>query len=65
MPGPVLLLSRGEAAERLRVSERTVRRYGASGLLDEVKVGPRLVKVTAESVERLIRAGSREDGGDG
>lgn len=52
-----VLLDRGEAAERLHVSERTVRRWGRAGLLDDRRVGPRLVKVTAESVERLIRAG--------
>ena len=52
-----VLLGRAEAALRLRVSERTVRRYGKAGLLDERRVGPRLVKVTEESVEALIRAG--------
>jgi excisionase family DNA binding protein len=52
-PGPLLL--RSEAAERLHVSERTVRRYGKSGLLDERRVGPRLIRVTAESVEAIER----------
>lgn len=52
-----VLLDRGEAARRLRVSPRTVRRYGRAGLLEERRVGPRLVKVTEESVEALIRAG--------
>lgn len=51
------LLDRGEAAERLHVSERTVRRWGRSGLLDARRVGPRLAKVTEASVEALIRAG--------
>jgi predicted site-specific integrase-resolvase len=50
MPEPSLLL-RSEAAERLRLSERTIRRYGKSGLLEERRVGPRMVRVTAESVE--------------
>jgi excisionase family DNA binding protein len=54
--GPVLL-DRGQAAERLHVSERTVRRWGRVGLLDARRLGPRLVKVTEESVEALIRAG--------
>jgi excisionase family DNA binding protein len=56
MPEPVLL-ERGEAAERLHVSVRTVRRYGKVGRLKDVRIGPRLVRVTEESVEALIRAG--------
>lgn len=54
MRPPVVLLNRPEAAERLRVSLATVKRYGAAGLLDERRVGPRLVKVTEASVEALI-----------
>jgi hypothetical protein len=53
----VPLLDRSEAATLLHVSERTVRRYGKSGLLEERRIGPRLVKITGESVEALIRAG--------
>lgn len=52
----VRLLRRREAAARLAVSERTVRRWGASGRLDERHVGPRTVRVTEESVQRLVRA---------
>lgn len=61
------LLDRGEAAQRLRVSRRTVIRYGHAGLLAEVRIGPKLVKVTAESVEALASAGTRtrKDGQDG
>lgn len=54
--GPVLL-ERREAAGRLRVSVRTVRRYGVLGLVENVRIGPREVRVTEESVEALIRAG--------
>ena len=50
----VALLDRAEAAQRLHVSERTVRRYGKSGLLDERRVGPRLIRVTQESVAALV-----------
>lgn len=57
MPGSSLL-RRDEAAERLRVSPRTIRRYGKAGLLDEQRVGPRLVMITSESVERLLRDGA-------
>ena len=49
------LLDRSETARRLHVSERTVRRYGKAGLLEERRVGPRLVRITAESVEALLR----------
>lgn len=56
---PVVLLDRGEAARRLNVSRRTVERYGAAGLLDERRVGPKLIRVTGESVDRLI--GARKD----
>ena len=55
----VVLLHRQEAAERLRVSVCTVKRWGAAGLLDERRVGPKLVKVTEASVEQLISAGRR------
>jgi DNA-binding transcriptional MerR regulator len=41
MPEPVLL-GGDEAAERLRVSERTVRRYGKAGLVEERRIGLRL-----------------------
>lgn len=52
------LLDRGEAAERLRVSRRTVIRYGQAGLLTEVRVGPKLVRITEASVEALASAGT-------
>lgn len=55
MPDFVPLLDRSETARRLHVSERTVRRYGKAGLLEERRVGPRLVRITAESVEALLR----------
>ncbi|HEX3962398.1 MAG TPA: helix-turn-helix domain-containing protein [Trebonia sp.] len=54
MTDPAPLLDCRETAERLRVSEHTVRRYGKSGLLDERRVGPWLVRYTEASVEALI-----------
>lgn len=45
-----VLLTRREAAVRLRVSVCTVKRWGAAGLLDERQVGPRLVRITEASV---------------
>lgn len=53
MAEPVLL-KRSEAAERLNVSEHTVRRWAAAGRLDERHLTDRTVRVTLESVERLI-----------
>lgn len=55
MRATVSLLHRREAAARLRVSVSTVKRWGAAGLLDERRVGPKLVRVTELSVESLIR----------
>lgn len=47
------LLDRDQAAAQLHVSYRTVVRYGKAGLLDERRIGPKLVRVTAASVEAL------------
>ena len=54
MPDPAPLLDCREAARRLHVSVRTVRRYGKSGLLDERRVGPWLIRFTEASVVALI-----------
>lgn len=54
MLGTVVLLHRQEAADRLRVSVCTVKRWGAAGLLDERRVGPKLVKITEASVAALM-----------
>jgi excisionase family DNA binding protein len=50
------LLTRGEAAERLHVSQMTVRRLAMSGRLAEVRVGERAIRVTEASVEAHIAA---------
>jgi excisionase family DNA binding protein len=55
MRATVSLLHRREAAARLRVSLSTVKRWGAAGLLDERRVGPKLVKITEASVDSLAR----------
>lgn len=49
------LLRRDEAAGLLAVSERTVRRWGRAGVLDERRLTPRTVRVTLASVTRLLR----------
>ncbi len=55
MRATVSLLHRREAAARLRVSLSTVKRWGAAGLLDERRVGPKLVKITEASVDSVAR----------
>jgi excisionase family DNA binding protein len=57
MPDPLTgpLLDRGEAAERLHVSERTVQRLAAAGHLDEIRVSARSPRITEASVERHLR----------
>ena len=50
------LLTVAEAAWRLRVSEKTVRRMIAAGELEAVRIR-RSVRVTERGVERLMRAG--------
>jgi hypothetical protein len=49
-----VLVDRSEAARRLNVSRRTVERYGKGGLLEERRVGPKLVMITEQSVSALI-----------
>jgi len=55
------LLERAQAAKRLHVSIRTIRRWGQRGRLENVVLGPRTVLVTEESVARLISAGTRSE----
>jgi excisionase family DNA binding protein len=52
MPGR--LLERGEVAERLHVSEMTVRRLGRAGHLEEIRVSDRAIRITEDSVEAHI-----------
>ena len=54
MAQPELITIRA-AAEQLKTSERSIRRYISSGLLTGVRVGPRLIRVHAESVEKLTQ----------
>jgi hypothetical protein len=53
------LLTREDAAGVFDVSEKTIARWGRTGLLEERRIGPRLVRVTAESVEHLARGMDR------
>lgn len=48
------LVTMGQAATELAVSERSVRRYLAAGLLSGVRVGPRLIRITRESLDKML-----------
>ncbi len=54
-PAASPLVTIADAAERLSVSPKTIRRYVASGALTAVRIGPRLVRVELASLERLGR----------
>lgn len=54
------LLSAREAAKRLAISQRTLHKMTAEGLLPCVRVG-RLVRYNVESIERWIRASESTD----
>jgi excisionase family DNA binding protein len=47
------LITIADAAERLSVSTKTVRRYIADGTLLAVRIGPRLVRIPAASLSAL------------
>ena len=42
-----------ETAERLQISEKSVRRWIADGRLKAVRVGPRMIRVDAASILAL------------
>lgn len=49
------LLTYAEAARQLRVHPRTVRNWAEAGRLDRVELSHQAKRITAASVERLIR----------
>lgn len=49
------MLEMRAVAEQLNVSEKSVRRWIASGRLKSYRVGPRLIRVDAASVEALMK----------
>lgn len=53
-PKPPQLVTLCEAAEILAVSVKTVRRYIAAGELDAVRLGRRTIRVTVDSLDRII-----------
>ena len=48
------MISVTEAAERLGVNYRTIRRWIAAGHIDAVRVGPRLLKIDAAQLDRVM-----------
>ena len=48
------LIGLQEAADRCGVHYRTIRRWVADGRLDAVRVGPRLLKVDAAELARVM-----------
>jgi excisionase family DNA binding protein len=46
-----------EAAEQLRCSTKTVRRYVACGRLTAYRVGPTMLRVSAEQLDAMVVAG--------
>jgi excisionase family DNA binding protein len=66
-PDPLELISLADAAARLNVSVRTVRRFITYGYLKGHRVGPRLLRVRAGDVSRMVRQlpeGYGDEGGD-
>lgn len=49
------MISLNEAAARLGVNYRTIRRWIAAGRIDAVRVGPRLLKIDAAQLDRVMR----------
>lgn len=43
------------AAQRKNVSTKTIRRYIAAGLIRAERIGPRLIRVDLQSVDRMGR----------
>lgn len=44
-----------DAADRKKVSRKTIRRWISEGRIDAERVGPRLIRVDLDSVDRLGR----------
>jgi excisionase family DNA binding protein len=47
-------LSRRQTAEYLGITTKTVDRWIASGRLDAVRIGPRLLRIPVASIEALL-----------
>lgn len=49
------LISQQEAAARCGVHPKTIRRWTAAGLINAYRVGPRLIKVDAAELDKVLR----------
>jgi excisionase family DNA binding protein len=52
---PASFASISDIAARYGVSQRTVRRWIARGLIEAYRVGPRLLRVDPDEVDALLR----------
>lgn len=52
------LVTKREAAELLKVSERTIDRYIADGRLDAVQLSPRATRVRGASIRTIVGGAS-------
>jgi predicted site-specific integrase-resolvase len=55
MIAPSTLITLSEGGQRLELSEKTLRRYVAAGLLTGYRVGPRALRLDAAEVASLAR----------
>ena len=51
------LVRTSEAAHRLNVSENTIRKYLAAGLLQKIRIGTRTIRITRASLLKLMGQG--------
>ncbi|MBE5461729.1 helix-turn-helix domain-containing protein [Mycobacteroides abscessus] len=53
-PAQRRLISLADAAERLDVCPRTLRRYIAAGRLTAYRIGPRLIKIDPNELDQMV-----------
>ena len=53
-PAPRRMVSLDKAAEYADVGSRTMRRYIATGIVTGYRVGPRMIRVDLEEVDRVL-----------
>jgi excisionase family DNA binding protein len=53
------LLTRREAAALLKLSVKTIKRWGKTGKLKDIRLGPITVRVRRSELEALLKAGER------
>lgn len=53
-PAQRRLISLAEAAERLDVCPRTLRRYISAGRVTAYRIGPRLIKIDPNELDQMV-----------